>query len=457
MEEKVKSLFQKNHNNQQRRLEDPHIGEASEFYFACRNGDIDKVKQMLPTIPYDQLNQLEANGSTALHAATYFDHPDIVHLLLHVYVCPRHLRNLHGFTAYEEAQTDEMRQLYHRPSDENRFNNDSMVTKESFEIVSSSIDKTDMDGIEVVDANDDDNVEKPNDEFLSGHESNEVKRRLAGLSGVKALFQSPVGRYIMKTGMKLKLAKDAGYSDEEYSYVSSEQFRQKALQKVLDEHVTPIHPMYQYCCQLVKEYIQQGTIESLLKLYTLESPFYHEIRRWSSPLGFPFFLHLADLKQRYYQGYSYRGVRLTRHDLNEYRWALKNKDNILSLFIFSSTSIVRDVAEHFSTKAASSSSSSDKISTLLIFHFPQPCDTAINLSEIPEYQLPSLSVYPNEKEVLIAPRTDFKVTKIETDQHKERYTIHLENLCGEQYTVMKAIKCLVIDDLKNKTSKMLHH
>jgi hypothetical protein len=450
----MKSVFKKNCNNQQRILEGPRIGEASEFYFACRNGDIDKVKQILPTIPYDQLNQLEPNGSTALHAATYFDHPDIVHLLLHVYICQRHLRNRHDFTAYEEAQTDEMRQLYHRPSDGNRFNNDSMVVKESFEIVSLSTNKTEMDGIDNDDTNDDD-VEKPNDKFLTGYESNEVKRHLNGLNGVKALFQSPVGRYIMKQGMKLKLAKDAGYSDEEYSYVSSETFRQKALQKVLDEHVTPIHPMYQFCCQLVKEYIQQGTIESLLKLYTLETPFYHEIRRWSSPLGFPFFMHLADLKQRYYQGYSYRGVLLSRHDLNEYRWALKNKDNILALFIFSSTSIVRDVAEQFSTKSASLSP--DKISTLLIFHFPQPCDTAINLSEIPEYQLPAISIYPNEKEVLIAPRTHFKVTKIETDQHKERYTIYLENLCGEQYTVLKALKYFLIDDLKNKTSKMLHH
>jgi hypothetical protein len=165
-------------------------------------------------------------------------------------------------------------------------------------------------------------------------------------------------------------------------------------------------------------------------------------------------MHLSDLKQRYYQGHSYRGVHLTRHAFNEYRWALRHKDSVLSLLTFASTSIVQDVAERFS---ANSLPSSDKINALLVFYFPQPCDTAINLSEIPEYQLPCISNYENEKEVLIGPRTFFRVTEIGTDQSNERCTIYLENLCGERQTVFKAVKLLVIDDLKKKTSKVLRH
>ncbi len=158
-------------------------------------------------------------------------------------------------------------------------------------------------------------------------------------------------------------------------------------------------------------------------------------------------MHLSDLKQRYYQGYSYRGVQLTRHALNEYRWALRHKPSVLSLLTFASTSIVPDVAERFSAK---SSPSPDKINALLVFYFPQPCDTAINLSAIPEYQLPCISNYENEKEVLIGPRTFFRVIKIETDQSNERCTIYLENLCGERKTVFKAVKVLLKDDLKKK-------
>ncbi len=145
---------------------------------------------------------------------------------------------------------------------------------------------------------------------------------------------------------------------------------------------------------------------------------------------------------------------MTRHELNEYRWALRHKDSVLSLLTFSSTSIVRDVAERFSSNSLPSS---DKISALLVFYFPQPCNTAINLSEIPEYQLPCISNYENEKEVLISPRTFFKVTEIEIDRSDERCTIYLENLCSGQQTIFKALKFFLIDDLKKKTSKLLHH
>ncbi|CAF4285802.1 unnamed protein product [Rotaria sp. Silwood2] len=403
---------------------------------------------MLPAIPYDQLNQLEPNGSTALHAATYFGHLDIVRLLLHEYGCQRHLRDRHGFTAYEKAQTDEMRQLYHRSSNESRFNDDSMAIKQRFEILSSSINK-----IVIGDSDDDDGFAKPNKRHFIGYETNEeVKNQLDDLNSVKALFQSQVGRYIMGQGMKLKLRKKAVYGEEEYAYVTSEQFRQESLRKIVDEDITTNHPDYKYCCHLLNEYIQQGTIESLLKLYTLETPFYRKLLLWPSPLEFSLFMHLSDLKQRYYQGYSYRGVQLTRHELSEYCWALQNRDSVLSLLTFASTSINRDVAEHFAEKS-SSSSSSDKISVLLIFHFPQPCDTAINLSEIPEYQLPCISNYENEQEVLIGPRTFFKVTGIESDQPNERYTIYLDNVCGEQHTVLKTLKLFLTHDVKKKTSK----
>ncbi|CAF3707115.1 unnamed protein product [Rotaria sp. Silwood1] len=419
MEEKLKSLLKYCHSYDQDILEGSRVEEISRFYFACKNGDTDIVKQMLPTIPYDQLNQLEPNGSTALHAATYCGHLDIVRLLLHEYGCQRHLRNLYGFTAYEIAQTEEMRQVFHRPSNKNRFNDDSMGFEQTFRRHSSSINQIVM-GSRI----DDNDVAKPNQRFYVGYETNEeVKKQLDSINGVKALFQSRIGRYITKQGIKLKLGKRAGYSKKEYPYIANEQFQQESLQKILDESVTSNHIDYKHCCYLLNEYIQQGTIESLLKLYTLETPFYWSLFKSPSPLEFPLFMHLSDLKERYYQGYSYRGVQLTQHQLDEYRWALKTKDSVLSLVTFASTSINRSVAEQFAVK----SSSSDKITALLIFHFPQPCDTAINLSKIPQYQLPCISNYENEKEILIAPRTFFKVTDIEIDQPPERYTIYLEN------------------------------
>ena len=448
----LRSLLKTGHAHQrQPPLERPNITAPSHLYYACRNGDIDTVKELLLTIPYDQLNQLEPNGSTPLHVATHFGHLDIVRLLVQEYRCPRHVRDLDGRTAYQEAQTDDMRDLYRRPANENRFNDTSTDSKQAFEIVS-SISRDDNDP--PVD-NDDDNEEaKPNRRYLMGFEDDEVKKQLEGLQGVKALFQSRLGRCIMEQGMKLKLAKETEYGEEEFAYVKSEKFREEALQKILDECVTPEHPEYKHCCHLLQEYIQQGTIESLLRLYTLETPFYRQLLVLSNPLGFPFFIHLADLKQRYYQGYCYRGVQLTRPELNEYYWAYRHKDSVLSLLTFSSTSVERHVAEEFSMHIAPPP---NKIRALLIFYFPQVCDTAINLSAIPEYELPCISNYENEKEVLVGPRTFFRVTDIERNRVDEQYTIHLENLSGKQKTVFKALKLFLLHDFKQKTNKLFHH
>lgn len=447
MSKNVRSLLKTGHVHQRQPLERSQITAPSELYYACRNGDIDKVKELLPTIPYEQLNQIEPNGSTPLHVATHFGHLDIVRLLVQEYRCPRHVQNLNGLTAFQEAQTDEMRDLYRRPDNENRFNDHSMDSKQAFEIVS-SLSRDDNEPS--FDNNDDDNNEetKPDRRYMIGYEQDEeVKQQLEGLNGVKALFQSRLGRYIMQQGMRLKLAKEAEYGEEEFAYVKSDKFREEALQKVLDEYVTPDHPEYKHCRHLLQEYIQQGTIESLLRLYTLETPFYRQLLILSNPLGFPFFIHLGELKQRYYQGYCYRGVQLTRHELSEYYWALKHKESVLSLLTFSSTSVERHVAEQFSTYTTASS---NKIPALLIFYFPHVCDTAINLSAIPEHKLPCISNYETEKEVLVGPRTFFRVTDIEKNQNDERYIVHLENLSGKQKTVFKALKFFLLRDFKQK-------
>jgi ankyrin repeat protein len=66
-------------------------GEASTFYFLCKDGKTDEVRQILeaedcPSI--DELNKVQPNGSTPLHAAAYYNHPEIVQLLLER-DCPR--------------------------------------------------------------------------------------------------------------------------------------------------------------------------------------------------------------------------------------------------------------------------------------------------------------------------------------------------------------------------------
>ncbi|CAF1092049.1 unnamed protein product [Didymodactylos carnosus] len=79
---------------------------------------------MLPTVPYEQLNILEPNGSTPLHAAAYIGHMVIVHLLSHQSGCYGQKRNRHGYDGYEEAKPNDIRHMFHRPSVRNRFFDD---------------------------------------------------------------------------------------------------------------------------------------------------------------------------------------------------------------------------------------------------------------------------------------------------------------------------------------------
>ena len=93
-------------------LRRPEEGKANDFYRACQTGDLEFARKLIASNAYVDINRLEPNGSTALHAASHVGHPDIVRLLLHQYGVMRHRRNQHGLTAYEESANDEIRQLW---------------------------------------------------------------------------------------------------------------------------------------------------------------------------------------------------------------------------------------------------------------------------------------------------------------------------------------------------------
>ncbi len=57
-----------------------------------------------------------------------------------------------------------------------------------------------------------------------------------------------------------------------------------------------------------------------------------------------------------------------------------------------------------------SAKSSDRISILLIYNFPQICDTSICLFRISK-RFPCISTFKTKQEVLFLPETLFKVTK----------------------------------------------
>lgn len=107
------------------------ISGPSEFYTACRNGDVEFVKNYFKTHSDTKngFNNFEPIvNSTPLHAASYHGHKEIVQLLIE-HECDRSRTNEYGLTAYEEAANDEIRQLFYRPTGLNgsrRFQEDNI-------------------------------------------------------------------------------------------------------------------------------------------------------------------------------------------------------------------------------------------------------------------------------------------------------------------------------------------
>ena len=95
---------------------------TSDFYYACRNGDLDYVREHLPNIGLEEINQVQANGSTVLHAACFFGHEEIVKLLLDN-GASRSVTNKHKCLPYDESKTESIKKLFIRTTT-TRFSDD---------------------------------------------------------------------------------------------------------------------------------------------------------------------------------------------------------------------------------------------------------------------------------------------------------------------------------------------
>ena len=95
-----------------------------EFHEACRKGDVERVRQLLPTMTYTQINRRGQDGNTPLQSACANNHGDIVNLLFDERdICSRTLRNRDGKTAYDCTTSNEIKKLFSRSreSSNNRF------------------------------------------------------------------------------------------------------------------------------------------------------------------------------------------------------------------------------------------------------------------------------------------------------------------------------------------------
>jgi hypothetical protein len=263
----------------------------SDFYHACRNNDIDSVKSLVETMTSDQINKLEPNGSTALHAASYNGHYEIVELLLKK-GASKSIKNQYNCTPYEEAKSDAIKQLFSGENVNDRFVGDSNNTIEWIR-VGERID----------------------------HEAKAIRNMLKAYSGQnkkkkkKILIEMiDLGNY--KDIDKIKWYFDQANDNNDPTYILTAYTEQTEFYQRLNRALARAH-------QLNPTDENQRQLLDFLNLICCH-PSFHKYE---------------------FQGETYRGMKMDDNDFKQYEIGLKFMTKSLL-----STSKVRDIAEKFATK-----------------------------------------------------------------------------------------------------------
>jgi hypothetical protein len=221
-------------------------------------------------------------------------HNEIVRLLVEEYDVFRHQINRYGKTAYEEAATDEIRQLFDHPSNNNRFCNDDT---EEFFIISTSNRQQD-----------EDNNEALNDWLYMYNNEAEVRNNkdlmliVASMTCFRCIFR-PVIRFMEFMNY------------DEYRKMDILRFDavESEIKKAIHKCIPLNNSQYNEAQKLFSTFQKTKQIEALLRLYTLETPFYKNMDA-KKAIIVPILLKIHCLETRAYQGRSFRGLYMMKED-----------------------------------------------------------------------------------------------------------------------------------------------
>ncbi|UJR19975.1 hypothetical protein I4U23_023107 [Adineta vaga] len=367
----------------------------NDLYKACYENDVEFVRLLLETTPFETINCTEFNVSTALEIATNCDHVEIIHLL-HEYNALRHLTENQDRTDFETTQAEEIEQLFRQPvSNENRF-----CTKTRISTMFSPLQK-------------DTNSQIPYG-YIEGMEN---------FTTIRKYYAEEVYPHcdslIHRISDKIPWSPFSNATRLKHS---------KILFEFIEEHINS-KDLYIKAKMLVKRFSENGSIEELLRLYTLETPFYRCInqnKESSEILASPIYHHLRFLRKRVFKGTCYRGLSMTNEDIGVYQWAEQHTNRYIVTNTFCSSTTDENVANGF----AKANTYDKHKPVLMIFTFHQSAFTAIQLGEISD-KLPCISENKDEQEILILPRTVFTVTKVEPDSFLTKIYLEYFDLHGE--------------------------
>ncbi|CAF3456059.1 unnamed protein product [Rotaria sp. Silwood2] len=383
--------------------QDPSSQHRSRLlYEACLNDDLKTVETLLPTLTSEEINRVNSEtGQTALHAACSSNNAAIVRLLLQNSFVFRTITNRQGQIAFEElpAASEDIQLLFARPQGDNKSPSRFLDTASPsivYQIKQRIGDNLHQDY---------QYISAPND-WLCGYEN-------GASDATESQFMNSIARApsFLKYLLKQRTEREGRENLDDL------------LGRSLDRH------SHKEALRLYDDFIKKSRVDPLLTLYTLETPLYGVLQTNANAYTALLFLHLSELSERAFTGRAYRGGSMTSQDIDAYRWAAQPQrdDFVLETRTIQSTSKKKSVAQNFAN-IGMNRTGTVRFPVLLTFHFPTKCPTAINLTRIND-QLPPLSSFTGEEEVLLLPFTLFKVNSIETDTDTEtrQYFINLTN------------------------------
>jgi len=358
---------------------------GSQFYESCSIGDIDRVRELLPLLSYEEVNYIDqTTGWTSLHAACANDHSEVVRLLLGNNLCNRHILTREKKIAFTLTNSPTIQSLFNRPINPNETNRFIQIREHQspFRLVN-SVNLYSSD--------------RP-DNYITGYFSSADARDAQLMLALSNA--SPIMRFLLynRTGRESK----------------------RIVEQLIQMHIPLSSDQYERAQRLYHiEFLKQKSIKSLLTIFTLPTKFFEILHDNADAYTVILYLHLRELSLYRFRGHSYRGMMLTRDDLNAYRWA-HDHAAIVETRTLQSTSKQRNIAEFF---IGPSSQDGSILSTIVKYTFAEICPTAIDLSS-------DIAYFP-EEEVLVLPFTLFRVTSIieeYTENMLPKYEITMRNV-----------------------------
>ncbi|CAF4734403.1 unnamed protein product [Rotaria sp. Silwood2] len=354
------------------------VEPSTDFYSACRIGDISMVKRLLKTLPISEINR-KTNGSTPLHVACYRGHTDIVRLLLQLDGIDISTKNDYECVAYEEAANNEIKWLF----EELYYSNETVNSL--FGI---------MDKIEWFDAY--------QNAYRIASENHKYMRRWLTKIPLKTLLIEIDEGYINILGLK----------KPDY-----EKIKNQMRQAIDYNDPIPLIRVYtssqKFSLRLNKDLAKLG---SDFRFRNTESYRDNEPPKSLGQYLFAtIFINHPKFEEFQHSGVTYRGMTIKQNDFEQYSsgsWMMTRS--------FLSTSKCREVASVYATGYSRQSFRDGHrlaLPVICIYHTKNP-RSSLDVSKE--------SLYPDEKEVLIIPFVVFKVRSIREKIDDEITEIDLE-------------------------------